>query len=221
MAEVIRSENARRDAGEQILFCVDGVHGFGIEDVDVPALGCDFFVAGTHKWIFGPRGTGVIWGNERAWGMSEAVIPSFSASYDVWLGQTTPDKVPVGEHMTPGGFHSFEHRWALPEAFELHLAMGKARVQQRIHQLNTQTKEGLAGLKGVKLYTPMSPELSSGLVCFDVEGVAQVEVVKRLHQQGIIASNTPYRDSYARFAPSLINNPAEIDRAVAAVAAMS
>ncbi len=221
MAEVIRQENARRDAAEQILFCVDGVHGFGIEDVDVTTLGCDFFVAGTHKWIFGPRGTGVIWGNERAWGMSEVVIPSFSSSYDVWLGLTTADQVPVGEHMTPGGFHSFEHRWALPAAFELHLALGKARVQQRIHQLNTQTKEGLAKIDGVKLYTPMSPELSSGLVCFDVDGVPQVEVVERLHKQGIIASNTPYRQSYARFAPSLINNPGEIDRAVAAVAALA
>jgi selenocysteine lyase/cysteine desulfurase len=123
--------------------------------------------------------------------------------------------------MTPGGFHSFEHRWALPAAFDLHLSMGKARVQQRIHQLNTQTKEGLAKVKGVKLYTPMSPELSSGLVCFDVDGVPQVEVVERLHKQGIIASNTPYRQSYARFAPSLINNPEEIDRAVAAVAGLS
>ena len=27
-----------------------------------------------------------------------------------------------------------------------------------------------------------------GLVCFDVEGVPQIDVVKRLHQQGIIAS---------------------------------
>jgi len=221
MAQVIQEENARRDAAEQILFCVDGVHGFGIEDVDVSQLGCDFFVAGTHKWIFGPRGTGVIWGNDKAWSMSEVVIPSFSASYDVWLGLDTPDNVPVGEHMSPGGFHSFEHRWALPAAFDLHLALGKARVQQRIHQLNTQTKEGLSQIKGVKLYTPMSPELSSGLVCFDVDGVPQVDVVERLHGKGIIASATPYRQSYARFAPSLINNPAEIDRAVAAVAEMA
>ncbi|QFU75219.1 aminotransferase class V-fold PLP-dependent enzyme [Halioglobus maricola] len=220
ISDVIREENDRRDATEQILFCVDGVHGFGIEDVDVSTLGCDFFVAGTHKWIFGPRGTGVIWGNDRAWGMSESVIPSFSASYDVWLGKTTPDNVPIGEHMSPGGFHSFEHRWALPAAFDLHLAMGKKRVQKRIHELNTQTKEGLAAIDGVKLYTPMSPELSSGLVCFDVDGKKPAEVVMELYGKGIIASDTPYRESYARFAPSLINNSGEIDSAVAAVAAM-
>ncbi|WKD48903.1 aminotransferase class V-fold PLP-dependent enzyme [Microbulbifer spongiae] len=221
MSTVIDEINSKRDKGDQILFCVDGVHGFGVENQDVSQLGCDFFMAGTHKWIFGPRGTGVIWGNERAWSLTRPVIPSFSESYSVWLGLTTPDQVPVGQHMTPGGFHSFESRWALPAAFDLHLAVGKARVQERIHALNTQTKQGLAELDHVKLYTPMSPELSSGLVCFDVDGIPQVEVVKRLRDKGIIASATPYRKSYARFAPSLLNAPAEIDTAVAEVKAMA
>jgi selenocysteine lyase/cysteine desulfurase len=220
MADAIGEINQKRAEEDQILFCVDGVHGFGVEDQDVSKMGCDFFVAGTHKWIFGPRGTGVIWGNDRAWQQSVAVIPSFSGSYDVWLGGLTQDQVPVGEHMSPGGFHSFEHRWALPAAFELHLQLGKARVQERIHQLNTQTKEGLAKMSHVKLYTPMSSELSSGLVCFDVDGVSPEEVVARMHDQGIIMSATPYRDSYARFAPSLINNEKEIDQALAAIAAM-
>ncbi len=221
MADLIDDINAGRDEADQILFCVDGVHGFGVENQDISKLGCDFFIAGTHKWIFGPRGTGLIWGNEHAWSRSEAVIPSFSRSYDVWLGLTTQDQVPMGEHMSPGGFHSFEHRWALPAAFELHLQLDKAKVQERIHQLNTQTKTGLAKMPNVKLYSPMSPELSAGLVCFDVDGVKQEEVVKRMHAKGIIMSNTPYNPSYARFAPSLINNEEEIDRALAEILALA
>jgi selenocysteine lyase/cysteine desulfurase len=220
MADAIGEINQKRAEEDQILFCVDGVHGFGVEDQDVSKLGCDFFIAGTHKWIFGPRGTGVIWGNDSAWQQSVSVIPSFSASYNVWLGLETQDNVPVGEHMTPGGFHSFEHRWALPAAFDLHLQLNKARVQARIHQLNTQTKEGLAKMPHVKLYTPKSSELSSGLVCFDVDGVDAGEVVARMHNKGIIMSSTPYRASYPRFAPSLLNNENEIDRALAGIAAM-
>ena len=221
LADAIDSINRGRDEHAQLLFCVDGVHGFGIENQDISKLGCDFFAAGTHKWIFGPRGTGVIWGSDRGWQNSNPVIPSFSGSYGVWLGEISPDQVPTGEHMTPGGFHSFEHRWALPKAFELHLQLGKARVQQRIHQLNTQTKEGLAKMSHVRLYTPMSSELSSGLVCFDVAGVSPAEVVKRMHAKGIIISSTPYRESFARFAPSLINNEQEIDQALAEIRAMA
>ena len=217
IADMLNEQNKQRNEAEQIIFCVDGVHGFGIENVDVSTLGCDFFIAGTHKWIFGPRGTGVIWGSQRGWQHCNAVIPSFSQSYDVWLGGSTQDQVPIGEHMTPGGFHSFEHRWALPEAFKLHLQLGKAQVQARIHQLNSQTKQGLAKLAGVKLYTPMSPELSSGLVCFDYKQMPPDDVVKAMHAKGIIMSSTPYRKSYARFAPSLINNEQEIDRTLAAL----
>lgn len=221
MADTITTLNKQRKANQQILFCVDGVHGFGIENQDISQLGCDFFVAGTHKWIFGPRGTGVIWGNDRAWEQSEPVIPSFSASYEVWLGGMTQDQVPMGEHMSPGGFHSFEHRWALPEAFKLHLQLGKANIQERIHQLNEQTKQGLAKMKHVTLYTPTSSKLSSGLVCFDVKGIQADSVVKTMHNKGIIMSNTPYRKSYARFAPSLINNEQEIELALAQIQALA
>ncbi|MEH8016456.1 aminotransferase class V-fold PLP-dependent enzyme [Rheinheimera muenzenbergensis] len=220
IADMLHELNNSRAEAEQIIFCVDGVHGFGIENVDVSTLGCDFFIAGTHKWIFGPRGTGVIWGSKRGWDNCHAVIPSFSRSYDVWLGGSTQDQVPIGEHMSPGGFHSFEHRWALPEAFKLHLQLGKAEVQARIHQLNSQTKQGLAKMHGVKLYTPMSAELSSGLVCFDYKQMPPDDVVKAMHKKGIIMSATPYRQSYARFAPSLINNEQEIERALAALQAL-
>lgn len=220
IADMLDELNKRRDEADQIIFCVDGVHGFGIENVDVSTLGCDFFIAGTHKWMFGPRGTGVIWGSQRGWDQCNAVIPSFSRSYDVWLGGSTQAQVPIGEHMTPGGFHSFEHRWALPEAFKLHLQLGKAQVQARIHQLNSQTKQGLAKMAGVKLYTPMAAELSSGLVCFDYKQMAPDDVVKAMHAKGVIMSSTPYRKSYARFAPSLINNEQEIDRSLAALASL-
>ncbi|MBU2877371.1 aminotransferase class V-fold PLP-dependent enzyme [Aliiglaciecola lipolytica] len=220
MADEIARINKTRKSAQQILFCVDGVHGFGVENQDVSELGCDFFIAGTHKWIFGPRGTGVIWGNDKAWDQAEAVIPSFSASYDVWMGLVKPGNVPVGEHMSPGGFHSFEHRWALPEAFKLHLQLGKENVQNRIHQLNQQTKVGLAKMPHVTLYTPESSALSSGLVCFDVDGIDPETVVKRMHKKGIIMSSTPYRKSYARFAPSLLNNEQEIETALAEISAM-
>jgi selenocysteine lyase/cysteine desulfurase len=129
------------------------------------------------------------------------VIPRFSASYEVWLGGITQDQVPLGEHMSPGGFHSFEHHWALTEAFKLHLQLGKANVQQRIHQLNQQTKQGLAKKSHVSVYTPASSSLSSGLSGFDVKGMKAATVVDKMYKKGIIMSSTPYRLSYARFAP--------------------
>jgi selenocysteine lyase/cysteine desulfurase len=220
IAKMIKTVNLRRAKDNKIIFCVDGVHGFGIEDVDISTIGCDFFVAGTHKWIFGPRGTGVVWGSDRGWDNCNAVIPSFSPSYAVWLGQVKQEDVPIGQHMSPGGFHSFEYRWALPAAFDLHMQLGKSNVEKRIHQLNTQTKLGLAKMKHVTLHTPIASELSSGQVCFDVDGLTPDQVVEKLHQRGVIMSSTPYPKSYARFAPSLLNNEQEIETALKEIAAL-
>jgi len=119
--------------------------------------------------------------------------------------------------MTPGGFHSFEHRWALGEAFTFHQAIGKARIATRIHALNQQLKEGLAEMGHVMLHTPRSIALSAGIVCFEVQGVRPEGVVARLHEQGIIASVTPYATRYARLAPSLLTSPEEVNQTLRAI----
>lgn len=222
MAEALDEINAGRDVGNRVLFCVDGVHGLGIEDVTMEELGCDFFIAGAHKWLHGPRGTGLIWGREHAWDALEPIIPTFGPSVGVWIGVLPPDTplITPGSYHTPGGFHSFEHRWALGEAFRFHEAIGKSRIQERIHSLNSLAKQALADMPHVRIHTPMSPELSAGIICFEVDGHTPTEVVEELREDGIVASTSPYRVSYVRLAPSIINDEEEVSRSVGAVAAL-
>jgi isopenicillin-N epimerase len=197
-------------ASERILLCVDGVHGFGVEDVNVADLGCDFFVSGTHKWILGPRGTGLVWGRgQQAWSAVRETIPTFGDG-------RTP-----GSLHTPGGFHSFEHRWALRDAFDLHQQLGRSAISGRIHALNTRLKLGLSGIPNVKMYTPLAEDLSAGLVCFDVAGLRAQEVVDRLRTRAIIATTTPYATSYARLAAGVMNSEDQVDQLVEAVRAIA
>ena len=58
---MLAEESAGRDEADRILLCVDAVHGCGADAATPVDLGCDFFVAGCHKWVFGPRGTGLVW----------------------------------------------------------------------------------------------------------------------------------------------------------------
>jgi hypothetical protein len=53
-----------------------------------------------------------------------------------------------------------------------------------------------------------------------VKGLKAETVVEMMHKKGIIMSNTPYRQSYARFAPSLLNNEQEIELALAEISAL-
>lgn len=215
MARAITKINDSRAEQDRIIFCVDGVHALGVEDFRVSELGCDFLIAGTHKWMFGPRGTGLVWGHQRAWPVAQATIPTFNTqAYDIWMKLTPAADLPQSVYMTPGGFHSFEHRWALDEAFKFHGAVGKSRVTHRIHELNQQLKRGLAAMPHVTLHTPLSQELSAGIVCFEVAGMTPREVVQKLRQRGIVGSVTPYANQYARLAPGLLNSEEEIEATV-------
>jgi selenocysteine lyase/cysteine desulfurase len=191
------------------LLCVDGVHGLGVETTSVRELGCDFLVAGCHKWLAGPRGTGLIWG--RDWSPTRATIPSFDAA----------GGPPSALTMTPGGFHSFEHRWALTEAFRLHREIGKARVRDRVHGLASRLKDGLAEMRHVRLQTPRDRRLSSGIVCLEVDRLSAREAVQRLlREHRVIASVTPYATEYVRLGPGLYTSDDDVEAALQAVRAL-
>jgi isopenicillin-N epimerase len=132
IAQELAHINLSRSEEDQVFLCVDGLHGFGVEDFTVSDLGCDFFIAGCHKWLFGPRGTGLIWGNPRAWRNVTATIPTMDS---LWRHVPREQLIPAA-WMTPGGFHAFEYRWALTEVFRFHMQISKAKVAARIHELN-------------------------------------------------------------------------------------
>jgi len=212
-AQAVAAANRGRAEQDRAILCVDGVHGFGVEDETMGSLGCDMFAAGCHKWMFGPRGTGLLCANAAAWSVSGPTIPTFDR---MWRHEP---EMPAAAWMTPGGFHSFEHRWALAEAFRFHQAIGKARVARRIHELNEQCKRGLARIPRVTLHTPLSSEVSAGIVCFEVEGVSPEAVVERLQQRKVIGSVTPrsYEMHLARLSPSLLTSPADVEASLKAV----
>jgi selenocysteine lyase/cysteine desulfurase len=128
--------------------------------------------------------------------------------------------MPDGPTLTPGGFHAFEHRWALPEAFAFHEAVGRERVEARIRGLASRLKAQLAELRGVRLRTPESPGLSAGLVCFEVASRDPGDVVTRLAARRIVASVTPYATRYVRLGPGIVNTPEHVDAAVRAIRAL-
>jgi selenocysteine lyase/cysteine desulfurase len=223
IADALETVNAGREDASRVLLCVDGVHGFGVEDVTLADLGCDLLMAGCHKWLFGPRGTGIVAGTRRGWEALLPTIPSFvdGASWEAWYSGGVPAGPTTGSRIMPGGFKAFEHQWALTQAFAFHQDIGKPRIAQRTHELAGQLKESLAGLPHVILHTPRSDELSSGIVSFDIKGQPSAAVVMRLRERGIIASVAPYAVPRARLTPCILNTPAEIETVLREIRALA
>ncbi|AZE94156.1 Pyoverdin biosynthesis protein PvdN, putative aminotransferase, class V [Pseudomonas orientalis] len=204
IGQLVDEHNRNRDDNDRLLYVVDGVHGFGVENLDFPAMHCDFFIAGTHKWMFGPRGTGLVCARSADNTYVTPMVPTFSEDKDF---ATT---------MTPGGYHAFEHRWAADEAFKLHLQLGKARVQARIHALNTELKEQLLAHSQIELVTPRSPALSAGFTFFRVKGRDSDAVASYMMKNRVVIDAVD-RDvgPVIRTSPGLLNSSDDIQRFMA------
>ncbi|KQM50938.1 class V aminotransferase [Pseudomonas sp. Leaf15] len=201
---LVEELNRNRDDNDRILYVVDGVHGFGVENLDFPAMHCDFFIAGTHKWMFGPRGTGLVCARDAENKYVTPMVPTFSEDTNF---ATT---------MTPGGYHAFEHRWAADEAFKLHLQLGKAQVEARIHALNSELKTQLLAHPQIELVTPRRSDLSAGFTFFRVKDQDSEAVVAHMLKNRVVIDAVD-RDvgPVIRTSPGLLNNSDEIQQFMA------
>lgn len=221
IAEAVAAANTGRADADRCLLVVDGVHGFGVDNVDAARMGADFFAAGCHKWLFAPRGTGILWGRADAWPHLRPTVPTFDTyggiePFEAWMRDETPPPTRAA-HVSPGGFLAYEHLFAMAAAVRLHEGIGRPHVEARIHELNGQMREELARMPHVALHTPRDSELAAGIVCFEVAGEEPEQTVRRLHERRISASTSPYAVSYTRLAAGIMIQPEEIEAAMRAV----
>ena len=112
---------ACRERGVAVL--VDGAHAPGMLDLDLPALGVDWYSANLHKWAFAPRSAGFLWAAPaRQQGLHPAVISwgldaGFLAEFD-WVG--TRDPTPF---------------LAAPEGLAMLAELGLDRMRAYCHEL--------------------------------------------------------------------------------------
>jgi isopenicillin-N epimerase len=78
-----------------IVVLIDGAHAPGAVDLDIPAIGADFYVGNCHKWLFAPKGCAFLWA---APAMQDTIHPlvishgyggGFRAEFD-WTGTRDP-----------------------------------------------------------------------------------------------------------------------------------
>jgi isopenicillin-N epimerase len=208
IAKIVEQENSRRKAGEdRLLFVVDGVHGFGVEDATFANLGCDLFAAGCHKWVFGPRGTAIMCGTEEAWREVVPLLPGIDAA---------PEE--LGTRHITAGVRAYEQFWAITDAFRFLLRIGKPEIHARVRELATRAKKGLAALGHVCVRTPLDEAHSAGIVSFDVSNLAADDVAAKLRCKRIRITESSWDAmtgrTHARLSISILNSEDEVDRLV-------
>ncbi|MBW4720516.1 aminotransferase class V-fold PLP-dependent enzyme [Saccharothrix obliqua] len=209
IAAVVRAANEGRAPADRCLLVVDGVHGLAAIDADAARLGADVFVAGTHKWLFGPRGTGLVW-------VSPTAIDQFRPTFISFVGSAG------AAALSPGGFLAYEHAFALPVAVALHQEIGRPAVAARIAELGDRARRGLRRIRRVRVHTPLAPELSAGITCFTVDGFTNQEVIDHAAHHHVRLSESTYSNTppFVRIGTGVMNTPAEVDRALEVIAGL-
>ena len=198
----------------EALSLIDGAQTLGVLPVNLHDLGCDFYAASNHKWLMGPRETGVLYVRaDRIEGL--------------W-----PTRVTHGwEQEKSDGARRFESLGqrddarvaAVGDAIAFHHKLGKARVEQRIRALAARLKKALGDLiPGAAFVTPPAPELSAGIVIVTVHGVGAEAAAARLYAGHGVACATFGDDTTAnvRLCPHVYTTAADVDQVAGAVASL-
>ncbi|MEM6897552.1 MAG: aminotransferase class V-fold PLP-dependent enzyme, partial [Pseudomonadota bacterium] len=145
VGEIAKSARAR---GVAVL--VDGAHGPGLLDLDVPALGVDWYVGNCHKWLCAPKGAGFLWAAPARQGglhppvISHALDQGFAAEFDM-----------VGTRDASAWL-------SVPAAIALHQDLGGAELRARNRAVALDAGERLAARWGTTLGA--APEQFGGMI---------------------------------------------------------
>jgi selenocysteine lyase/cysteine desulfurase len=132
-----------------VLLVLDGVHGIGAVDETIGDAGADYISRRDAQMdVRAARHRHRVVRTRRL-GATASAHPGLQRLGVVQRldGGTRAKGPTTAARMTPGGFHAFEHQWAMKAAFEMHEAMGRARVAGRIRELNDRLKTQLADIR--------------------------------------------------------------------------
>jgi L-cysteine/cystine lyase len=202
--------------GRGIPTLVDGAQSVGNIPVDVPATGADMYAFTGHKWVLGPEGMGALY-----------VRPGFEApSVNTgYLSIEDPKSFdPSGDYELHPGARRFEASTMSPvlsagfgaaaEATHERGEVGFEGIRQRAEMLSSLLEE----LPGVKLRSPRPAQ--SGLVSFEMHGVAAKEVTERLLERRFVVRHIPDPFPYVRASTHLFNTEEELGSLSKAVAGL-
>lgn len=121
-----------------ILTLIDGAHAPGQIDLDLDAIGADFYVGNCHKWLCAPKGSGFLHARPEHHGLLDALVTSWGyaagtgghAGFDAYLGST-----PLERRMQWQGTRDIASWLAVPVAIEFQAKHDWSAVRMRSHAL--------------------------------------------------------------------------------------
>ena len=188
-----------------LLCVVDGAQAAGAIRVNVRELGCHAYATSGHKWLLGPKGTGLLYVAKDA---QAAIRPmAYEESYRTYSGNNGVANLPA--------------IMGLGTAIRHLEAAGIAKVEAHNSRLRNRLADHLAAMGGLTVVSPIAGEQASPLLAVLLaERFRRGDVVQALlarHQVAIRPTHPEFGFNGIRFSMHEFNTDEDVDRAANAL----
>jgi kynureninase len=194
-------EAAHRHGAVVIL---DAYQATGAVPIDVQALGVDFLIGGSVKWLCGGAGAAFLYARKD-------LIRSFEPLFTGWFSDKHPFDFRFGDvdyaddaHRFMGGTPSVPALYSAGSGYEIIQAVGVPAIREKSLR-QTQMLMDIADEQGLRVNTPRAPHRRGNTVCIDFE--CSEDASLRLIERGFVIDWRP--NGGIRISPHFYNTDDE------------
>ena len=208
-------------AAHDLWYFVDGAQSMGMMPIDVKSWGCHAYATSGHKWLLGPKGTGLLYVSLAA---QEVIEPKFVGAYS---GGGEWDMISTGEFTFGDTAQRYEYGTVnvplfvgLGASMDFLLNIGIDNVWQHNHAMGVALKEGLNEL-GAEVLSPQQEAEHSSIITFKIDNMPYAELQGFLGRAHKLRTRGIYEGGLngLRISLHLYNDFDDVDRVLAGVRA--
>lgn len=149
----------------KILYAVDGAQTVGTMPLDLNALNVDFYACCGHKWMLGPKRTGLLFVKKESLSLLHPMtVGAYSdLTHDLMKGELT-FRNDAGKFEY--GTQNESLFTGLKTAAEFLSAIGLEKIRDHNRSLAEQFYQGLAKIPGVEILSPAEEEFRTSMITF-------------------------------------------------------
>src|ERR671919_2567167 len=181
---------------------VDGAHSFAQFNFRHTDLGCDYFGTSLHKWLYAPKGTGMLYVKrdkiEKLWPLMAAESKQAS---DIRKFEEI-------------GTHSAAPKLAIGEALLFHNGIGGKRKEARLRYLSRYWMNRLKEVPKIRFNTSFDPNQSCAIANVSIEGTDPTAIGNYLFAKHRIFTTPIVHEEFKgiRITPNVYTTLGELNR---------
>jgi selenocysteine lyase/cysteine desulfurase len=213
------------ESGAQVL--LDGAQSVGVLAIDFPSLGADYLTGSAHKWLCGPKGTGILYvRRDRLDGLAPAYVGGGSLDDGFpWTELDRPETIRVRFQPTAARFEYGMRNPAIYAGLSLaidHLErLGWESIRAHQRAMTERLKARLSALPGARIQTPLDWERSSAIVNVALDGVPGRDLSQALWNEHRIVQRAVRDPNGVRISTGYCTSEQDHDRLIAALEQIS